>query len=237
MVFSVVPSHRRWFRFSLRTLLVLVIVLALPLAWIAKERRQSQREQEIAEQLRAVGFAEQLTIGSPYDTWEQFRQAKPQGWWRDLARRILGGRVLFLGSESVKDITPLSGLKNLLVLGLDNTQTRDTTPLAEHTKLQILSLGNTQVSDVSPLAGLTNLQELDLRQSKVSDISALSGLTNLRRLVLTGTAVSDLTPLLTLAKLTELDVIGTPVGKEQIEAIKKALPTCKVLHNPFPKAP
>jgi hypothetical protein len=38
-------------------LLVLVIVLAIPLGWIAKERRQSQREEQITKQLEKQGFS------------------------------------------------------------------------------------------------------------------------------------------------------------------------------------
>src|SRR6185295_15827611 len=38
--------------FSLRSLLVLIVVFAIPIAWIAKERRQSTYELELAEQLR-----------------------------------------------------------------------------------------------------------------------------------------------------------------------------------------
>ena len=58
---------RRWFRFSLRSLLVLVVVVAIPLGWIAKERRQSQREKVIAEQLRVQGAAGQKIMEMPED--------------------------------------------------------------------------------------------------------------------------------------------------------------------------
>ena len=78
------PPRRRWFRFRLRTLLIVVAVVAIPLAWIAKERRQSQHEQQIAAQLREQGFTF-LACGGPYDSALLYDQRKPQGWWRDLA--------------------------------------------------------------------------------------------------------------------------------------------------------
>jgi hypothetical protein len=46
--------------------------------------------------------------------------------------------------------------------------------------------------------------------------------------------INDLAPLVGLTNLTDLDVLGTQVTKEQIEALQKALPTCKIDHDPFP---
>lgn len=43
------PPRRRWFRFRLRTLLIVLAVTAVPLAWVANERRQSWYEAQIAE--------------------------------------------------------------------------------------------------------------------------------------------------------------------------------------------
>lgn len=60
---------RRWFRFRLRTLLLLIAIVAAPLAWIAKERGQSQRELQLATELEEEGFREVL-LGGPYDTWD-----------------------------------------------------------------------------------------------------------------------------------------------------------------------
>jgi len=51
---------------------------------------------------------------------------------------------------------------------------------------------------------------------------------------LQGTRVSDITPLAGLTKLTTLRVKESPVSKEQVEALQKALPNCKIDHDPFP---
>jgi len=37
-----IASKRRWFRFSLRTLLILIAVVAVSLVWLAEERRRSK---------------------------------------------------------------------------------------------------------------------------------------------------------------------------------------------------
>ena len=76
-------------------------------------------------------------------------------------------------SNSVSDISSLSGL----------------------TKLTHLDLADNGISDISSLSGLTNLTHLDLVDNNVSDISSLSGLTNLTHLDLWNNNVSDLSPL------------------------------------------
>jgi hypothetical protein len=124
--------RRRWFRFSLRTMLALVVVVAIPLSWVAKERRQSEYEQQIAEQLRQQAFGE-IEFGGPYDLLDPYWKPSPQGWWRDLARQVLGGRALLVWGlpHKCNDITPLAGFNRLLWLDLSDTQLSDLTPLAE----------------------------------------------------------------------------------------------------------
>ena len=86
---------RRWFRFSLRSLLVLIAVLAVPIVWLGKEWRQSKHEQEVAEQLRKLGFSVELK--GPYDSgfWPG---GPPQPGWRNIARQVIGERIVFLQS-------------------------------------------------------------------------------------------------------------------------------------------
>ena len=81
---------RRWFRFRLRTSFGLVTVVALLMGWVANERHQSHHERQVAKQLEKQGAS--FTFGGPYDSfglWE-----KQQGWWRTLARQVLGERIL-----------------------------------------------------------------------------------------------------------------------------------------------
>jgi Leucine-rich repeat (LRR) protein len=249
--------RRRWFRFRLRTLLVAVAILAVPIAWVAKERRQSKYELQIAEQLRERGFTG-ITLGGPYDSWELRGQDKPQGIWRNLARLALGDRVVSVGKPppdfndfmplagltrlqlldltfvQISDLTSLAGLTNLQHLWLNLTQVSDLSPLAGLTNLQGLYLGRTQVNDLTPLAGLRNLKSLYARGTQVHDLTPLAGLINLQWLYLDKSQVSDLTPLAGLKKLTNVTVCGTRVTKEQIEALQTALPNCTIDHDPFP---
>ena len=91
-----------------------------------------------------------------------------------------GGR--WINSNSVSDLSPLSGL----------------------TKLTELWLQRNAISDISPVAGLTNLTTLDLGGNSITNISAIAGLTKLTWLAIWGTPISDISPVAALTKLTTL---------------------------------
>jgi len=123
---------------------------------------------------------------------------------------------LSLTSQSISDLSPLSGMKlerlnisdnfvgNLLPLKdmvtlreLDICQNpvRDLTPISRLLSLEHLDISHTQVTDLTPLAELTKLETLDLSYCYVEDISVLATLPNLREVDLSHTLVTDLSPL------------------------------------------
>ncbi len=111
---------------------------------------------------------------------------------------------LDLYGNSISDISPLSGLTNLTWLELSSNSISDLTPLSGLTSLTQLYLRFNSISDISPLSGLTNLTLLWLRQNSISDISSLSGLTNLTSLFLNSNSISDISSLSGLTNLTWL---------------------------------
>jgi len=228
------PFQRRWFRFSLRSLLILVIVIAIPLAWIAKERRQSQRELNIAAELLPLTF-DDVEIGGPYDSVRLRTRGKPQGWGRNALRQLLGERVRRLRNPvlSLEDLRPLASLTRLDYLDLDNSAVSDLAPLEGLTNLQWLDLRGLPVSDIAPLASLTNLESLSLDSTQVRDITPLAELRNLESLNLRATPVQDLTPLVRLSKLKKLSLDLTPVTRKQVDALQKALSDCEIAAGPF----
>ena len=117
---------------------------------------------------------------------------------------------LYLGYNSVSDISVLSGLTNLTSLNLSHNSVSDLSPLTGLTKLTGLTLNNNSISDISVLSGLTNLTSLNLWGNSVSDISVLSGLTNIF-LDLWGNSVSDISVLSGLTNLTFLNLWGNNI--------------------------
>ncbi len=128
-------------------------------------------------------------------------------------------RELHLWKNSVKDLSPLSGLTNLTGLYLGGSSASDLSPLAGLTNLESLFLDSNGISDLSPLAGLTNLTRLALGNNSVKDLSPLTGLTSLRWIRLASNNISDLSPLVAntgLGSEDEVDVRGNPLNYASI---------------------
>ena len=70
----------------------------------------------------------------------------------------------------------------------------------------MLYLEGTQVQDLAPLAALTSLQWLYLEGAQVNDLAPLHGLTNLKRVIVT----------------------GCPVRREDVDALREALPDAEI---------
>jgi hypothetical protein len=222
------PLCRRWFRFRLRTLLILVAIPALPLAWIAKERGQSRHEAQVAEQLRR--HYDVVMLAGPYDSWHVMARKTPQGAWKDLAHRVIGERIIHIAmpSRDFDDIPLLVGLTNVQWLHLQGTKAQDLAFVAGYRHLIGLDASGTVVSDLTPLTELKDLQGLWLNKTKVSDLTPIAGLRKLQGLHLQSTLVSDVAPLAGHVGLTELDLQDTPVTREQVEDLRKSLPNCKI---------
>ncbi len=123
--------------------------------------------------------------------------------WLSLAGEYIEGEG-YVNSNTVSDLSPLSGLTQLTSLDLDNNNISDMSALAELTNLIYLDLRGNNISDMSALAGLTNLTSLDLDNNNISDMSALAELTNLIYLDLRGNNISDISALTELTNLITL---------------------------------
>ena len=223
--------RRRWFRFSLRTLLILVTVLSVPLGWVAWERQQIHRERA------AIAWVEE-TGGNVSFLSSRFRNGtNEKSWWEKSTDKWFGERVrlVSLSNTPVSDLSHLANLKYLEKLLLQRTPVSNLSPLGELKHLELLWLHNTQVSDLSPLAELTNLKDLPLINTQVSDLSPLAELKNLKELYLSNTQVSDLSPLAELKNLEILTLGNTQVSEEQVQELRQALPNCEIRHRPVLK--
>lgn len=228
-----------------------MVVVACPLAWIAKERNQSRYERYVSEVLIHRGF-KRVVFGGPYDSVELLDQGQSQGWWQSGARQILGERIrelgdpphdfdepsrlsrlkslasLDLGNTKVNDVQSLAKLSHLKHLWINSTEVCDVSPLSRLKHLEILELSFTKVSDLSPLSELTALRVLNLEYTPVSDLSPIVNFTELHELYIYRTHIQDLTPLVGMKHLDALNVTGLPVTREQVEVLQRSLPDCKI---------
>lgn len=143
--------------------------------------------------------------------------------------RLTDLKKLNLYASSVKNIQPLSGLKNLEELILDSTLVADIKPIKELKKLKVLNLCATKVTNIESIKGLVNMKELHLYDTKISDIEPIKDMTNLYILSLRKTPVSNLEPIKGLTNLQFLLIKEcNNITKEQIEDVQKVLPKLNI---------
>ena len=180
----------RWrFQFSIRSLMVLVVIVAIPCSWLAVEIKKAREQQEVVNEI-------------PYVIYDfENHDAEPRPLW---VRHLLGDD--FFGSPvqanpSTSDtdarLEHISGLSQLEGLRLMDTEITDAglAHLQGLTKLRWLQLDNTAVTDagLKHLRGVTGLEYLGLNNTHITDVGLayLAGLPHLRELNLNFTKVTD----------------------------------------------
>ncbi len=118
---------------------------------------------------------------------------------------------VWLDSNPVTNLAPLSCLPSLQSISCIVTQVSDLSPLKGLASLQSISCSRTQVSDLSPLKGLASLQSISCIVTQVSDLSPLKGLASLQSIDCSGTQVSDLNPLIEIRALKEISACSVPI--------------------------
>ena len=221
-------TRRRWFRFSLRTLLVATLVFGAVMGWVVKERRQSEREGEVAKELLRAGCT--VEFAGPYDTIEVHYEEKPQTWWRRWARGVLGQRIIRLGvSDAGFERLPApADLSNLQRVDVEKADDAKLVALSKYSTIRGLDVSMSSVKDIKPLAKLENLTVLWIFRTDIRDLRLLARLKNLEVLGIEETAVEELTPLEGLSNLRRLYLEKTKVTKAQVDGLQKKLPNCVI---------
>jgi len=230
------PERRR-FQFSLRTLLLAVLVVSLPCSWFAVRMERAKRQRE------AVDAIEKAWCDITYDDRLSNSAEPPVPQW---ARSLLGDDFFFDvvqvrcigGNFSDDEAGHLEALTNVTFLELGGTQITDAG--LEHLEglasLDHLTLYSTSVTDtgLEHLEGLASLVTLHLARTRVTEtgLEHLEGLTNLTDLNISYTPVTDagLEHLKGLAKLEKLNLTDTQVTPEGVKNIQRALPECDIVY-------
>ena len=218
------PKRRRHFQFTLRTLLVAILVLSLPLSWFAVRMEKAKKQRE------AVAAIERLHGTVAYD-WSIVPPgtvaSKPASTWL----RTLLGNDFFDKVVEVEFWDPWvtdADLKHLEVL----------------TDLQLLCIFSEHVTDAGlpHLENLTNLKTLSVLCDKTTDtgLEHFHGLTNLQTLCLCGKVTdAGLEHLKVLVNLKRLRLRHSNVTKEGVENLQETMPNCVIdfFREPGGRAP
>lgn len=163
--------RRRWFQFSLKALLVAVVVLSLPLSWFAARLHRAR------DQRKAIQALIRIEGCVAYDTDDAgFPARLTPSWLRALLGRDFFDQVIVVGlvgpqvtDSELRHLVRLRSLKSLLVIDTEVTDDG-----LEHlrglTSVQDLSLFNTPITDagLEHLKPLVNLRHLDLEHTKAT---------------------------------------------------------------------
>ncbi len=230
---------RRWLRFSVRGLMVLVLAVGCVLAYIPYRTRLGH--EAIAAIIRSGGFVT-YKYGS-----------QPGGSGNGAGLPGLSWVSTVLGTDKSGDVIWVNFRKTAMDKGLDyvgrlpNVRVLDVTDsavtddglrnLRELISLNELHLGGTRITDAGlvHLKGLTQLSSLDVGRTRITD----AGLVYLKRfpqllsLDLADTGVTD-AGLAYLSGLSRLRRLTLPLGvsKEGVRRVQGALPSTRVFHGP-----
>ena len=197
----------RWrFQFSIRSLLVLTVAVAVPCSWLAVDMKKVRDQHEMIWRL-----------GGKAPHWVDYAGPPEPA----CLRRLLGG-------EFFTDVT-------WLIFHDGKVQDGDLKCLAEFDRLVTLQLEGQPITGAGLkfLSGFSQLRELSLTRSQITDagLEPIEGMTGLRRLLLDHTQVTDggMKHLGGLAELEELWLVDTSVTDSGVKKLKQALPNCKIV--------
>ncbi len=223
----------RWYRYSVRALLALILVVSLPLGWIGRDYFRSQQEQQVVELVyqsggRVVYDYQIQGQNIVYDT-EPPGNATLRKWFGDLLyARVV---VVALASDHANQVIPkLSRLGYLrdLTLPKCSLDDRSAEAIASLGRLHDLTFVNTRVSpqQMERIAQSKNLLRLKLYGDHFTDahLSGISHCRYLQRIEIDGATVSDV-GLRQVAKVSTLRWIRLnqlpQVSDQGIEALSK----------------
>ena len=205
---------QRYLRLSVRSLVVLVIVIGGWLGWIV-HRARVQRD--------AVTAVERAGGKVMYD-WEwQWKKGQPV---RTRTTRCPSWLVEYISVDYLSNVT----YADLRHRGSDELLEQ----IGQLHRLEFLRLAESPLTDtgVAHLQGLTALQWLSLADTKISDagLAHLKGLTQLQTLLLDLTGVSDagLPHLKPLTGLKTLSLSLTLVSDDAGEDLQRAMPGTRI---------
>ncbi len=113
---------------------------------------------------------------------------------------------LDLSYNTIGNITPLSGMKNLQTLYMEHNALTDLSALSALTSLTILDVSYNAIVSIVPICTIQGLTVLDVGNNQLENLGAIDNLTALTKLSAGYNMISDVSQLAACEVLEELDV-------------------------------
>jgi hypothetical protein len=203
LIWGLVCLCLRWrFQFGVRSLLVCLLAVSVPLGWFAWELEKARRQREAVEAI--VGMDGTVTYDYEVDEkWTPIDGVEPSGpaWLRELLGVDFFCTVVIVdcffvefGDKEAKYLLELTSLEKLLLVGTQITD-NGLAHLNGMTNLETLWAVRTQITDegLTHLKRMTKLKSLILVHTQITGtgFQHLRGLTNLRQIDLERSHVMD----------------------------------------------
>ncbi len=221
-------ARRRWFQFSLRSLLVVMLVLPMVLGVYARYRARSQRQWRLVNELEEAGGLFDLVV------LDQMEPKQEQGpflqWQTRLGIDLPQGRKSFTIFKSPEAGAPLANLGELpqlesICLADGRIQDKDLTTLAKLPRLRFLRVDSDHITDegVAALGRCTSLKDIAIEGNQLTgkSLAVVADLPNLKLLHWYSelTTDGDLECLRNMLNLEELHLRGNMIHDAGLEAV------------------
>lgn len=157
--------------------------------------------------------SQELKIASIYTT-KVSRDEELKAWWSSLDAGWKGyfkTRFELAATDSVQ-LAQLYTFVSVDSLNLSgNRQIRQLAPLSELRDLKFLDISNTAITSLAPIANITFLASLNLANTPTADIKFIKYADKLQALDISGTQIEDISELLNLKNLTSLRAEKAPI--------------------------
>jgi hypothetical protein len=182
-------AKRRHFQFTLRTLLLVVLLVACLLSWLGTRLRRATDQWALVSKLEEAGF--QITYVSEFPQAENMESMEE---WCDF---------LFNGPPGPSRVRETLGFEPFVDIGAavaDPARAQEITDgdlaiFADVPEVQMIGLAGTNITDrgLERIKNLPKLWCLDLDNTQITDagLARLKGMTGLQQLYLCGTRITD----------------------------------------------
>ncbi len=137
-------------------------------------------------------------------------------------------RVLKVNDTKISDVFPLKNLSYLQELDLSRNPISNLDPLKQLGSLNFLYLNNTSIDNLVWLEGLSQIKILDISGTEIKNLKELSNTIHLEKLIAYSTKVNNIKPLEDLPNLISLKIYNSKLSAKKIADFKEKNPKCEV---------